>query len=220
MTKSAPQKERTGIATGWGREVASTMSYTDFKRAESQPRYVSSIRYNDRDGAAAMGVNRRMKGTGMLETAGGLVEWGMSGGWGMLENYWWRGGRFVIGKKGREYQLRIKNLSEVRLEFVLSVDGLDVIDGQPASTRKRGYIVGPGKTLKVKGFRTSHDKVATFKFSSVSTSYANLRHGNTRNVGVVGLAVFTEKGGQPGGEMRVRDKARPFAEAPSIRARD
>ena len=103
------------------------MTYTDFQRAGAKPKYVSTIRYNDSGGAKEMGVNRKMSGTGMQKAAGGLVEWGMSGGWGMLDNYWWRGERFVIGKKGREYQLKIKNISHVRLEVVMSVDGLDVI---------------------------------------------------------------------------------------------
>ncbi|MFT6862896.1 MAG: hypothetical protein ACJAVK_001457 [Akkermansiaceae bacterium] len=218
--KRSVKVERPGIATGWGREVGSAMTYTDFQRAASKPKYVSTIRYNDSDGAKEMGVNRKTSGGGMQKAAGGLVEWGMSSGWGMLDNHWWRGGRFVIGKKGREYQLKIKNVSHVRLEVVMSVDGLDVIDGEPASTKKRGYIIGPGKTLSVKGFRTSQENVATFKFSSVGGSYANQRHGNTRNVGVVGLALFTEKGREPGSEFQVREGARPFAEAPPIRARD
>lgn len=213
-------KERTGIATGWGKELESSMSYTDFRRSTAKPKYVSMIRYNDADGAREMGVNRRTSGNGMQKTAGGLLEWGMYSGWSMLDNYWWRGGRFVIGKKGRDYQLRLRNLSDARLEVVLTVDGLDVIDGQAGSTKKRGYIIGAGKTLDVKGFRTSHEKVVTFRFSSVSASYANLRHRDTRNVGVVGLALFTEKGREPGREIQARQGARPFAEAPVIRARD
>lgn len=54
----------------------------------------------------------------------------------------------------------------------------------------------------------------------MNSSYANLRDGRTRNVGVVGLALFTEKGKEPGIESRVRQGVRPFAEAPMIRARD
>ena len=215
-----PKKERTGIATGFGREVESALGYSDFTRTSGQPKYLTTIRYNDSEGAKAMGVDRSTKGKGLQKAAGGLIEWGMSGSWGTLGNYWWRGGRFVIGKKGREYQLKIKNISQARLEVVLSVDGLDVIDGEAASTKKRGYLINPGKTLVVKGFRTSHDAVASFKFSSVSRSYANLRHGSTRNIGVVGLALFTEKGREPWAESSHRGVARAFAEAPNVRARD
>ena len=213
-------KTRTGIATGWGREVGSVMTYTDFERANAKPAYLTTIRYNDSEGAKAMGVDRRTKGKGMQKAAGGLIEWGMTSGWGSFDNYWWRGGRFVVGKKGREYQLKVKNMSNVRIEIVMSVDGLDVIDGKAASTKKRGYLINPGKTLTVKGFRTSHEAVATFKFSSVAASYANLRHGTTRNVGVVGLALFTEKGRQPWAEAGHRGGARAFADVPNVRARD
>lgn len=216
----AAKKARTGIATGWGRELGSSMSYTDFVRHSVTPIGLSTIRYNDREGAKEMGVSLGRETSGMQEAAGGLVEWGMSSGWGSLDSYWWRGGRFVVGKKGREYEIKIKNLTNVRVEAVLSVDGLDVIDGKSASTKKRGYIVNPRQTLVVKGFRTSSDAVASFKFSSVGNSYANLRHGDTRNVGVVGLAVFQEKGARPWAEARQRGQARAFAEAPTMRARD
>ncbi len=157
---------------------------------------------------------------GLQKAAGGMLEWGLHSGWSMLDNYWWRGTRFVIGKKGRDYKFRVKNLSDVRLEVVLTVDGLDVIDGRAGSTKKRGYIIGAGEVLEVKGFRIGHEKVVTFRFSSVNSSYANLRDRRTRNVGVVGLALFTEKGKEPGIESRARQGARPFAEAPMIRARD
>ncbi|PQJ27936.1 hypothetical protein [Rubritalea profundi] len=104
----------------------------------------------------------------------------------------------------------------------MSVDGLDVMDGKSASTKKRGYMIEPGKTLSVKGFRTSDAAVAAFKFSSVDTSYSNLRHGTTRNVGVIGMAVFTEKGIDPwrwnGGELDARNAAQAFAEAPMLKA--
>ena len=104
------------------------------------------------------------------------------------------------------------------LEIVASVDGLDVMDGKTASFSKRGYLIDPGATLEIDGFRTSTDSVAAFKFSSVANSYANLRHGDTRNVGVIGIAVFTQKGVNPwtwtSSEVKQRGQARAFAEAP------
>ena len=92
------------------------------------------------------------------------------------------------------------------------------MDGKTASFSKRGYLVDPGATLEIEGFRTSSDSVAAFKFSSVSNSYANMRHGDTRNVGVIGIAVFTRKGVNPWtwmpSEVNQRTQARAFAEAP------
>jgi hypothetical protein len=92
------------------------------------------------------------------------------------------------------------------------------MDGASASFRKRGYIIDPGETFEIKGFRTDVDHVARFKFSNVANSYANLKHGDTRNVGVIGLAVFPEAGVDPWkwmpSEVKTRKTAHAFAEAP------
>jgi hypothetical protein len=79
------------------------------------------------------------------------------------------------------------------VEAVLSVDGLDVIDGRTADFRgKRGYVVPAYGELRVDGWRTSTTSVAAFRFSSVSNSYAG-RKGEARNVGVIGVAIFEER---------------------------
>jgi hypothetical protein len=72
------------------------------------------------------------------------------------------------------------------------VDGRDVVDGKPASVARRGYIVDPNGEVTIDGFRVSQDAVAAFRFSSVPRSYA-ARKGDARDVGVVGVAVFTER---------------------------
>ena len=211
--------ERPGLATGWGEEKSSNLTYSSFKRASSKPAGTDAIFYNDADGIKAMAGNPEKVGA-MQRAAGELVEWGIKGGFGFLPAYKENGygRRLVGGKKGSSYSIVVKNRSKSDLEIVASVDGLDVQDGKTASFSKRGYIIEPGKTLEIEGFRTSYSKVAAFKFSSVSNSYANLRHGNTRNVGVIGLAVFTRKGVNPWtwmpGEVDQRNTANPFATAP------
>jgi len=222
---NSPRRARKGLATGWGREERSRMNYTGFTRATGKPvGGVDVIHYNDLEGARAMGATPGRRGLNLQNAANGLVSWGVKGRGRSLATHHWKRGRMVVGRKNQRYSLVVKNRSRSRLEAVMSVDGLDVIDGRPASVKKRGYLVAPGKSLEVKGFRTSADAIAAFKFSSVPNSYANLRHGNTRNVGVMGLAVFTEKGIDPWGnqyaDLRKRDRANPFAEAPYLRARD
>lgn len=214
---------RPGLGTGWGRQVGSKMSYTSFNRASGKPYgSVGVIYYNDREGVEAM-TGWKSSGSSMQSAAGGLVEWGVKGSSGWVKNYRSGGRRLVVGKNGQRYSLIVKNKAKSRLEMVLSVDGLDVMDGKPSSTKKRGYIVEPGKTLEVKGWRTSQATVASFRFSSVGGSYANLKDGDTRNVGVIGLAVYTEKGVDPftwmPREVADRRAASPFAEAPMHRAR-
>ena len=216
-------ERRPGLGTGWGRQVGSKMSYTSFNRASSKPHgSVGVIYYNDREGVNAM-TGWKSSGSSMQSAAGGLVEWGVKGSSGWVKNYRSGGRRLVVGKNGQRYSLMVKNKAKSRLEMVLSVDGLDVMDGKPGSTKKRGYIVEPGKTLEVKGWRTSQATVASFRFSSVGGSYANLKNGDTRNVGVIGLAVYTEKGVDPftwmPREVAERGAASPFAEAPMHRAR-
>lgn len=210
---------RSGLATGWGHNVRSTMGYTEFYRS-AKPSDIAMIRYNDSKGAKAMGVSSNYwNRSGMQGVKSGLVSWGVKSRYSLLKNQSWKGARFVTGSNGMTYSLVVKNLCESRLEVVLTVDGLDVLDGKKGSLKKRGYIVKPGQTLEVKGFRRSIDAVAAFKFSAVSDSYANLRHGDTRNVGVLGLGVFTEKGVNPWQERVQREAARAFAEQPMYRAR-
>ena len=104
-----------------------------------------------------------------------------------------QGGReFLLGDVGERYRIRIVNPTPARIEAVVSVDGLDAVDGRPASLEKRGYVVPAFETVTVDGWRTSLDSVAAFRFSSVQSSYAS-RTGQDRNVGVIGAAFFPER---------------------------
>ncbi len=110
-----------------------------------------------------------------------------------LQTYQHRGRFYVLGDTGDRYSIRVHNPTGNRVEAVVSVDGLDVIDGKTASFEsKRGYVVPPYDSITIEGFRTSTSNVATFRFSSVSNSYAG-RKGQARNVGVIGVAIFEEK---------------------------
>jgi hypothetical protein len=211
--------ERPGLATGWGHEKSSPVYAQSFVRASSKPAGVDAIYYNNPEGIKAMAQAPERVG-GMQSAAGGLVEWGIKGRMGLLTAYkeWGGGRRLVAGVADSTYAIQIKNRSRSTLEVVASVDGLDVMDGATASYSKRGYLIEPGRTLDIDGFRTSHHRVAAFKFSSVANSYANLRHGDSRNVGVIGLAVFTQKGVDPWtwmpDEVNRRISAQPFATPP------
>jgi hypothetical protein len=103
-----------------------------------------------------------------------------------------RGDTWVLGQLGQRYTLRIVNRSGQRVEAVVSVDGRDVIDGQPADVAKNGYLVPAWGSVDIDGWRISHEQAAAFRFSSVAASYA-ARTGAGREVGVVGVAVFPEK---------------------------
>jgi len=110
-----------------------------------------------------------------------------------LLEYLHKGQTWVEGQKGARYEILVKNNTDRRIEVVASVDGLDVIDGLAGDfTKKRGYVVAPYGKVIIDGFRISMQEVAAFRFSAVADSYAAKTSG-ARNVGVIGVAVFTEK---------------------------
>ena len=212
-----PAEERPGLATGFGKRVKDEWHQQSFVRSGSSPKGTGAIFYNDREGIDAM-TGYKYKVDAMQTAAGEMVEWGIKGKFGYLPAYKSSNRYFVVGSASSAYSIVVKNRCRSRVEVVLSVDGLDVIDGKPASFSKRGYIIALGETLEVKGWRTGWDSVAQFEFSSVGASYANQRHGNARNVGVIGLAVFGEKGVDPWkwmpSEVNTRSTANPFAQNP------
>lgn len=125
-----------------------------------------------------------------------------------------RGRYYVQGNLNERYTIRVTNPTPSRVEAVVSVDGLDVVDGEAGDLAKRGYIVPAYGEVRIEGFRTSLADVATFRFSSVDGSYAG-RKGKARNVGVIAVAIFEEQARpadvqiiQP--EVTVRPRPRPY----------
>jgi hypothetical protein len=214
----AEQPTRPGLGTEWGETLNSRITSTPFIRADSSSAFaMSSMFYNDATGARAMananGTPRATSGT--FSMAGGIISMGLRDENGHFLSGWVSGDKnYVIGEAGTRYTIVLRNRSPFRFEVVLSVDGLDVIDGKDASFTKRGYILDPRGELEVEGFRQSVDQVAAFRFGSVSGSYANQKHGETRNVGVVGVALFHERGTDPSSwsdnEVDIRHNANPF----------
>ena len=189
------------LGTAWGERRDSSLSYVSFEREnQSRPDISAVIHYDDRAGIEAQGLRVRDAEAEPLELFDGGIEIGLTDEEsGVFTSPYYKGIErdgelYVIGKKGRRYGVLVKNHSDVRVEVVLSVDGLDVMNGRSASYSNRGYIIDPGERVLVEGFRRSEDEVAAFRFSSVEKSYAEKKHGDSSNVGVVGLAVFRESG--------------------------
>ena len=110
-----------------------------------------------------------------------------------LPVYWHEGRAYVVGRPGNEYQVILKNRVGEDLLAIVSVDGLNVMDGQPANPRQGGaYIVTRGSQVDIKGWRKSMEEVAAFYFTSLTDSYAG-RTGRPDNVGVIGVSLFERK---------------------------
>lgn len=109
-----------------------------------------------------------------------------------LPVYWHDGRAYVVGRPGNEYEVIVRNRRGEDLLAVVSVDGLNVMNGQAANPRQSGYVVSPWSRMDVKGWRKSLDDVAAFYFTELGDSYA-ARTGRPQNVGVVGVALFQRK---------------------------
>jgi hypothetical protein len=192
----ARREERPGLGTEWGETRDSRVSSAPFERQDfATPLSTTSFFYNDERGVSAMlGAGYWGRRTDGISAARGALTIRVVDERGAPLPTFAGGGRsYVLGNDGARYSIRIENSSGARFEAVATVDGLDVIDGQPGSFEKRGYLVAPWSTVEIDGFRRSQDEVAAFRFGRVRDSYA-ARRGNDRNVGVIGVAVFQERG--------------------------
>lgn len=79
---------------------------------------------------------------------------------------------------------------------MVSVDGINVIDGKPAGSTDQGYVLNGYCSYEVSGFRTSNEAVHPFKFNDKQKSFAaksDETAGDTSSCGVIGVKVYDEK---------------------------
>jgi hypothetical protein len=101
-----------------------------------------------------------------------------------------------VPRPGAEYEVRVWNHGPWRVLAVVSVDGLSVINGRPASASRPGYVVGPYASVVIKGWRRDLGSVAAFRFVGRDESYA-ARVGRPEDVGVIGLVAIEERAWRP-----------------------
>jgi hypothetical protein len=209
--------ERPGLGTGWGETRVSRVHEVSFDRETSTPFAVGMLHYNDRSGVEALASYHQAVAGGFMHDvpqAGGAITVSIVGENGAPLDALKVGDRtFVIGHDGERYSIVMTNHTNHRFESVATVDGLDVVNGRPASLDNRGYILAPFARLEIDGFRQSQAAVAAFRFSRTSQSYAAQTSGD-RNVGVIGVAFFSERGDSftpwTLDELHTRDTANPF----------
>lgn len=109
-----------------------------------------------------------------------------------LPIYWHDGQAYVEGRPGNEYQIVVKNRTPEDVLAVLSVDGVNVLSGQTASSNQGGYVLSSWRQMDVAGWRKSMSHTAAFYFTEISDSYA-ARTGRPDDVGVIGVALYRRK---------------------------
>ncbi|OWJ66739.1 hypothetical protein [Inquilinus limosus] len=193
------------LGTQWGETIPSTVRLVQLDRLWSSPDAHVTIRYDG--GFSAGTVNARIR---RLPVAYGWVEWTVldARGRAMPVTRMANGEFRLRGRSGDAYQLALSNRGRQTVEVVATVDGLDVLRGRPGSVASRGYVVRPGDMVVIEGFRQSEFAVAAFRFAAPGDAYAaNTPQGDPRNIGVIGLALFTLD--DPANEV-VAGSPRPF----------
>ncbi|HEX5058255.1 MAG TPA: hypothetical protein VFV99_02790 [Kofleriaceae bacterium] len=212
IAQAQPVPDRPGLGTTYGEQVYAPISFAPFVRSSAQAWAEVLLHYNDADGieAHAQYLGTRPQPLEIYAGDGSLAVALVDESGHTLPGLQAQGRTLIVGEDGARYKIIVRNGTTARFEVVASVDGLDVIDGKPADPNRRGYIVDPHDTLVIDGFRTSDANVAAFRFGKVADSYAARTSGD-RNVGVVGLAIFSERGAVwTPAELQTRDTANPF----------
>lgn len=203
-TAPAPEPDEE-LGTVYGERRRSESYESPFERAHRRPDVVLSLWYDDAD---SLDRHHPWSSSTLYDPDLAVSLSVVDGRGRVLDAVDVGSQRHAVGAPGQRYELELTNHSAFRYEVVASVDGLDVIDGRPASTHKRGYILEPWDTLVIDGWRTLDDEVAAFRFGHVHDSYA-ARRGTPRNIGVIGVALFSEREHRSPTRRRRRD-ARPF----------
>lgn len=136
-----------------------------------------------------------------------------------LRVYQHHGRYYVAGRPGNEYQIRVRNRTGGDLLAVVSVDGVNAVNGETAHWSQPGYVLGAHQAYDIRGWRKSLQRVAAFHFTEHPNSYA-ARTGRPDNVGVVGVALFRRKVEPAALIEEPLPRPRLSAEPPTSDARD
>lgn len=132
-----------------------------------------------------------------------------------MDTFYKNGKTYIAGKVGDNYEINLCGTKRTpgRNLYVVSVDGLNVISGEPASYNQTGYVVSNGQCSKIKGWRKNMKEEAKFVLTASSGSYATRTNNDQRNIGVIGFAVFNEDVPMPAPEIPLSISASKMNEA-------
>ncbi len=190
------QQPRFGSAYGENRP-SSRMEATTFQRANGgMPSATASLYYSERENLLATPGARTLAGAadGARAVIGdGFVSLSVRTFLqGKLPLVASQGRTYVVGKRGERYALTLHNALKLPVEVSLAVDGLDVIDSRPTSEHKRGYVIDPGETATVDGFRRNGNAVSAFRFGEAPPSATEFRGTSGRETGRIMMTVFEQ----------------------------
>ena len=101
----------------------------------------------------------------------------------------------TVGAWGDEpFEIKFTNHTWQKIQVKLSVDGTDILTGEPASTdsNKDMWVVNGGGTLELKAWPETSNGGAHFVFTSANNSVAVHTHGDLSSRGIIAAAVYVE----------------------------
>ncbi len=100
---------------------------------------------------------------------------------------------WIEGRSGSAYEFLLKNNTWNDSEFVITCDGLSILNGKAASKDSPGYIVKAKSSSTITGWLVDNNTAAKFVFGAKDTSYTNQMGNGTDNTGVIGIRVYKQK---------------------------
>jgi hypothetical protein len=148
----------------------------------------------------AAGADRRVtRSWRHLDAANGrlvAVEVRVDGHWVPLHRVPDQGDRhYFEAQRGENYALRIRNRTDRRVGVLISVDGLNAVNGERSTlaASEPMYVLDPRESATIRGWRTSLDDVRQFVFVDEERSYANRTGQANGDMGWIRVLAFEER---------------------------
>jgi len=106
-----------------------------------------------------------------------------------------RGDRWYLqARQGAHYEVKVRNTTGQRVAFVISVDGLNAINGTRShmGADEPMYVLDPWQSTTVKGWRKDLRNVSRFVFVDEERSYAARTDQANGDLGWIRVAAFNE----------------------------
>lgn len=102
---------------------------------------------------------------------------------------------YLEAKERARYEVRVTNVTGQRVGFVLSVDGINAINGRRSflTATEPMYVLGPHESSVIKGWRRSLNQVNRFVFVDEERSYAERTGQANGDLGWIRVAAFRER---------------------------
>jgi hypothetical protein len=96
---------------------------------------------------------------------------------------------------GGHYSLVVRNTTSSRVGVLITVDGLNVVNGERSalSPNETMYVLGPWETTTIRGWRTSLEDIRRFVFVDERRSYAERTGQANSDMGWIRVLAFREQ---------------------------